>query len=261
MSIFIPLLAITSGIDIIEILFFATIIYFFSRWLAQDCLQLVLWFYGYCGIAFAASLLHAETMYIVMFTYGPVVVMLCMLMHQKMLQKNFITFKQTPLPPHHQQDWIALLMHLMLHTQKARKILHIIIEREQHLALLINAPFILNNAINAHYLNIILESPLYDQQKLLWLNRHGTLISFNCTFHEEQTNSLIERARIITQKTDALFIACCPLKDFTFITQEIMLEHGKAPRILQLLKHYTLYENRKNIHARMEKNTFQQTSP
>ena len=244
--------AVFSFKDGIEIILFSIIIYYFSWWLKKDHKKnLVIPFYGFCILAMLAVSFQMHTINLFLLWYGPVITMLFILIHQELLQRNFITL-HTIKPQNNSSnaDWIKPLIQACLRARGNNKNVRILIENQASLASFIHTEFFVHAPIQHQLLNTLLESTSYDSEKMVWLNQNGTIIAINCrwsinvneTWMSEELKGKdpwLADALLFTSKTDALAFSCSDETDsFTIVAQGKLIEQAYAPDALRIISHY-----------------------
>lgn len=245
-------LGIFSWKDPLEILFFSWVIYRFSLWLKQNQTQhLLTTFYRLCLFLAGSYFLQLTTLNSFFLLYGPSIVMLFILIHQESLQQNFVTMKKIkPQEKNSTNNWLEILLRSCLRTQNAHKTFICIIEQQQELSFLLDAPFFLKNNLNDDLLVLLLESPHLDAKKIVWLSYDGSVNAVNCTWKKpiEQTwladnvvnqEAWLANALMVTQKTDALvFKSNAQTGTFDVVAQGKLVENLSATNTLRIIRHY-----------------------
>ena len=120
--------------DVVEILFFATIIYFIIRWLAEDKTKnLIYYFYGICVLFVASYLLNLQTIETFLWSFLPVIMLFFIVMHQKTLQANFISLAKVTNFSSPTETWYTEVLRACKNIQ-SKKPLAFIIEKKQSLS-------------------------------------------------------------------------------------------------------------------------------
>lgn len=244
--------AIFSLKDALEIVLFSAILYYFSVWLAKDRTKnLILPLYGLCIIATLAVLLQLHTISSFLLWYGPALVMLFIILHQELLQRNFISLHS--IKPRNNAtsfEWVKPLIQACLRARNNNKNVRILIENHVSLTSFIHTDFLVQAPAHYHLLNILLESPSYNSQKMVWINHTGTIVALNSEWSinaheswisEELTSKDPWLADVIlfTSKTDALAFSCSGNADvFTIITQGKVIEDIYASDALRIINYY-----------------------
>ncbi len=236
--------------DALEIFFFTTIFYHFSLWLRKDRQKNLLFsFYAYCALAFLSYAFKLDTMTYFLFLYAPVALMLFILLHQDILQKNFIVARSfKPVQPK-QQEWLAVLMQSLLVAVNRNKQVICVIEKNDSLKTLLTSPLTFNTEANTDLLDILLNSPSFDATKMVLLNHQGNLLAINATWQslvdETWTSDIQDMetwkqdAFLLTNKTDALVFSILPSsRTCTIIAQKKFLEGISINEAVITIKHY-----------------------
>ena len=237
--------------DAIEILFFSLVFYYFSRWLCSDKrINLLLYFYSYCGLTLISYALNIALLYSILLYSIPIVFVLFVLTHQKQLQKNFILMAN--IRPQ-EQDIIYLPETIIQSALKAinnNNCVTYVIEKDQSLSEILSAELLLHADCNTQLLHVLIASSSFDPKKLVWLNTHNKLIGINASwtnqcdavFSSDQVKTLPlwhQEALFITQNTDALVIHANSLtRLFTLVINGNSLENCNAQTALQTIVRY-----------------------
>jgi hypothetical protein len=236
--------------DIMEVLFFSSIIYYFSIWLKKDKKSnLLISFYSYCAIFLIASLVHLPTITAFLFYTSPLVFMLFIIVHQEIVQRNFVTLRKSVIQNNTElSDWLENLIRATLHAMNNKKQLICIIEHRSQLAPFIKAPFLFNSPIDQQLLTLLIDSDGYDQQRMIWCTTGGTLISINASWnilhdelwkteHVKGCESWQQDALLMTNKTDAIIFKANALqRTFDVIAQGTLYEAVYPHHVLPLIK-------------------------
>ena len=249
--------------DCIEIVCCSTAVYYFSLWLKKDTQkQLLFSFYGYCTIIFAAHYFGLQTLSFFLLATTPIVGLLFIMFHQESLQKNFIALATINAAPAEQDaDWLSTLMRACLVTINNNKAVLCVIEQNNSLATMLTSHMPLHTDIQKNVLSMILESQLYEQEKMMWITSRGTLRGINTQWNVSPHDIIIDHAithrplwqqeaLFYTHKTDALVFASSPAtRTFTLIAQGKIVEHMNAQHALATLKKFL------NEHAHAQRGT------
>lgn len=221
---------------IIEILFFAAVFYYTSLWLKHDKQSNMLpIFYGYCFTIFASYALGLSAISQFLLLFAPVTVMLFIMVHQHTLQKNFVTARNIR-PEGDDTKWLDTLTHSMLVAINNNQSMICIIEKNDNLEHLLDAPYMLNSTINHDLLDIVVASKLFEHDKMIWITNTGSLKAINATYGNTIDPTWIEQslktaehwkqdALFIASKSDALIIKAFPLtRTFTIIYDQTVQE-------------------------------------
>jgi len=237
--------------NIVEILFFTFLIYYFSVWLQKDrCKNLLPYFYGYCFLTLFSYFTQLTTMSYVLFLFAPVAVMLFITIHQKTLQKNFVALKNITPAKHIHGQWPEILIRSCLVALNDNKEIQCVIENKDSLEDFIESQLILQANIDQTLLQILQESDTFDQHKMIWLNTQGKLVGLNTsikkdilqdTANEENPNlhDWKENAILLSEKTDSLFLRILPTKrTFDLVFNGKLVDNINANNALHILQKY-----------------------
>ena len=234
--------------DGIEIVFFSGIIYFFSLWLKKDQRHnLLAYFYSYCAFFCLASLLRLSTINAFLLYSSPIILILFIIFHQDILQKNFITMRNKPLNlPEDAADWLENLIRASLHGINNNKQILCVIEHASDLKPFLDVPLIFNSPLHQNMLNLLIDSNNFDQHKLVWCNTYGKLIGINATWvnthNQDFQNSKDlpawqQDAMLMTLKTDTIVFKADPIRrSFDVIVKGLAYEGISANNALSIIK-------------------------
>ena len=233
-----------------EILFFSSIVYYFSLWLKKDKRHnLLIHFYAYCGLFLIAGLLNLATIVTFLIYGAPIALMLFIIFHQELLQRNFITLKHTPIALQDESaDWAEHLIRASLHAINNNKQLMCVIEHRSDLKPFLNTSLIFNSPIAQNLLTVLIDSNGFDQEKMIWCSTYGKLIginaSWNINHHESWQSPQVKElpswqqdALLMTLKTDTIIFKANPSKRaFDLIVKGAVQENIPAHHLLALIK-------------------------
>lgn len=238
--------------NIIEIIFFSSLFYYLALWLRKDKQKsLTLYFYVYCLLIIASYNLQLTTIYSFLLFFAPVIIMAFILIHQKILQRNFITLKNIKPSDKRHAEWLNDLMSTCLVAINNNKEIRCIIECNDNLQDLVVTPFFLQAHINKELLSMLIESQSYDETKMLWITQQGILIGINATWKLEadfETWPDIENKRIspwhqdtllCTSRTDALIFIITPqTRTFDIMISGKIIDRISVNNAISIIKNY-----------------------
>lgn len=235
--------------DAIEIIFFTSIIYVFCIWLKKDkSHNLLLYFFGYCSIFCFAVLLNLATIVSFLMYSAPIALILFIIFHQELLQRNFITLTHMPITSLEIADWPEHLIRASLHAINNNKQLICVIENRADLKPFLYTPIVCNTALSQNLITLLIDSVGFDQKKILWCNAQGKLLGINGEWHISahetwQTQSVNDLpawkqdALLMTLKTDTIIYKADPSqRSFDVVIKGIVYENLAAHQALLLLK-------------------------
>lgn len=235
--------------DGIEILFFATVLYYILLWLRKDEQKNLLGaFYGYCMLFFASYYLDLPVISFALFITSPIVALIFIIMHQETLQKNFVHLVQAAPRIAQSYHWADELIKCCLMALNRHREIILVIEKNDHLKNLIHAPYFIYAELKKDVFDILLEKHIPSNDYMMWVNQQGKLVAINCTWktHLDETWMSTEaqhmhpwkqHALFITSKTDALMIKVNPLtRSFDIIMSGSVQEQVNAELAARLLK-------------------------
>lgn len=245
-------LSIFSWQDVVEILFFAGTLFYIAVWLKQDTHQpLLAIFYGYCGVFLTAHYLELFTVSTALITFAPIVVAICLMLHQTTLQKNFIALHNiTATSTSGRGDWLELIVRSALVALSENKALTGVIEKKQALDTLITSSHPFDCSISEGLFHVLLHSQAFNTQEMIWIDHNGKLKAINATWKRnsvdewlaqevKEQEKWLQDALFFTSKTDALFFKLHPTtRTFTLVAQGKILQQVSAHAALRTIKTY-----------------------
>lgn len=191
--------------DCIEITFFSFGVYTFCIWLKTDKTNNLLpYFLSYCALSLIAWHTQLQTLTPFLFAYTPIALIIFILLHEKTLQKNFVTLRNPQAYPDTQHNnWLDIVLSCTLSGMNAEKKVTFVIEQNDALLPFLCAPFYINALLTKELLDIIITSTEYDEQKMIWIDMNGTLKSINTTW-PIQKNDIESDAIFYSTHTDMI---------------------------------------------------------
>jgi hypothetical protein len=251
--------------DIIEIVFYASVLYAFCIWLKTDKTKNILgYFLTYCTLTLFAWAVQLPTLTPLLFTYAPVALLLFIVLHEKTLQRNLVTLCAiTPTKIQH-EDWLDTLLSSSLTTINNNKNITVIIEHRDSLEYFLDAPFFINADIGKGILDILLSSTSYDEQKMVWIDTNGRVRGINVSWRINKevtqlrpTHSLHkENALFYTLQTDTIVFSAHPIsRTFTLIINGHETAHLSAHQMHTIIKKQLSLKTSKHKGAYRENTT------
>ncbi|HSC24674.1 MAG TPA: hypothetical protein VLB80_00455 [Candidatus Babeliales bacterium] len=221
--------------DCVEILLYTTFLYIFCKWLQVDRTKnLIIYFFAYCIFAIGAWIIQLPTISPFLFTYAPVALLLFIILHEKILQRNLIALCPiVPVRADH-DDWLDILISSSLTVINTQKAITIIIENKDSLDYFLTIPFYINANISKHLLDILLISTYYNEQKMIWVDTQGKIRGINAVWSYETP--------FHTLQNDAIIISAHPIsRTFTFIVSGKETKNISAHHVRMLIKKQLSY--------------------
>jgi hypothetical protein len=260
--------------DVIEIVFFSSIVYYFSLWLKKDRQKnLLLYFYVYCSILLISHHAHLATVSSFLFITAPIACMLFILFHQELLQRNFVALRAIKADPIEHGDWLETLLRTVLVAVNNNKEIQCIIEHNDSLSSVLNTPMPLYADLQKNLLDMLLESDAFDQHKMIVVNSHGRLLGINASWNTQlQENWLADElkskekwqqdALFFTAKTDAVVFRITPAtRLFDIVAQGKILNSVNAALAVKTIQKYVYAHTQKgelNNGTHIKKNSYKQ---
>lgn len=169
--------------DVVEIFAISLLIYIFSRWLYQDSSKkLLISFYGYCVALLLSFSFQLPTLGFALLVTAPAAILLFITIHQKTLQKNFITFKKVIPAETAATNWDEILIRECLVIANNNKEVSCIIEQRDAIAPFLESSTPLQAPLDHAALALITASPLYQEQDMLIISADGQLSAVNASW-------------------------------------------------------------------------------
>jgi hypothetical protein len=242
--------------EVLEIIFFTSLFYYAAVWLKKDRQKnLLLAFYSYCALAFGSHYLGLTTISYTMFLFAPAVTMVFIVLHQEFLQKNFITLKNITPAKLLDHDWLETLIRTFLIRVGNHQEITCIIEQRDSLYDLVHTPLPVNARLEQELLDLLLTSPSFDADHIVWVNTQGQLIGINArwTRRGEQADldakiqelpAWKQNAIFFTAKTDAIVLHInATSRTFDVIVNGMVIDRMHAAKALELIKKYIVSRN------------------
>lgn len=202
--------------DLVEILFFSFGTYAAIRLLAQDKQKSLLpFFYAYCSLFFVSFYLSVTGLVLVLALCAPVTALFFMLVHQKTLQKNFITLASPTLQAENTEQWLPELVQGALHAVNTGKSTIVIIERTNSLQEMLVGGHTLNASVTSELLAFLVRATTLEQPLVIWMSQSGKIRGINPTIQlpyesvwldgdVQLLDRFLQDALILSEKSDAL---------------------------------------------------------
>lgn len=232
--------------DLMEILLISMAIYYFARWLQYDRQKnLAPVFFATCMAITTVNYLNLTNLSNLVLNCWPLILMLFVLVHQQTLQKNFVALKKIiPAKILIPNNWVENLIAVCMTSPQKNQKLICIIEGVDSLSSFLSSECTINCAISKPLLETILNSPLYDNHKILWLAQDGTLIAINTSWnlnftHANLTNSTFDNCLLLSQQTDLILLEVDQkLHQFSLIAQGQLTKNLHTNDIIKVLQQY-----------------------
>lgn len=180
----------TTWHDGIEILFFSSLFYYLALWLRKDRQQNLLWyFYGYYAVTLIAYNANLPTISLFLLLFSPAIIMLFIVMHQDILQRNFVALRHITPAQSATRNWLESLIQTCLIVINNNKTITCIIERTDNMHTFLHVPFIIHAPLHTALLEILVNGDSYDQHKMIWIDAHGNLEGINAAWRHSITHA------------------------------------------------------------------------
>lgn len=236
--------------EFIEIILFATAFYYFSSWLLQDkTKKLVRTFLGLQGIFILAHMMDLTALSSAFFYFTPVMLMLFILAHQRMIQKNFVT--ATTIKPAHIESysWLHDIIKTMVFCFSKDKDLLCMIEMNDYLGSYLTPTIPVQAPLSKQLLHALVTSPSMNYTQPIYITKNGTLAGINCTGNPlDELITEEEKAFILAQKTDAVYIkSSAHSRTLSMCIQGTISEHLTSVQALAILEAYCKQNKKKEL--------------
>ena len=223
-----------------EILFFWSLFYYFSCWLAQDTTKnILLQFWAYCITHFVAYFLQLTAISTFLLITSPLAVMIFILMHQQTLQKNFIALHALKTAAHTPPDWLETIMRTALLALNKEISLTYIIERNDALGQFLGGSLWCNTTIEPQLLNLLIESSMYKPDQAIWITDQGKLVALNAHWLPQSAVKPdgAQEAIMHTATIDAIVIRVSPEhRTCDIIVNGTIIENQSVDAALRMVK-------------------------
>lgn len=239
--------------DILEIFILSLPIYAFSTWLIADTnKQLLLSFYGYCAALLLSFAFGLQTLGFALLVASPAALLLCIALHQKTLQKNFVTFKKMVPAETTVSSWHESLIRECLVIANNNENITCVLEQRDAVEPYLASSVPLQCTIDHATLSFITSSTHYQEESMLIFSSTGNLIAANAVWKMPTSASWLSGAinleKLIEHNTlfysthfDAITISLSHKKRlFTLIFDGKKYENLSATQTLVLLQKQTL---------------------
>lgn len=239
--------------DVLEIILLSLPIYAFSTWLIADTnKQLLLSFYGYCAVLLLSFAFGLQTLGFALLVAAPAALLLCIALHQKTLQKNFVTFKKMVPAESTVSSWHESLIRECLVVANNNKDITCVIEQRDAVEPYLASSVHLQCTIDHATLSFITASAQYQEESMLIFSATGNLLAVNALWKMPTSASWLSGAinleKLVEYNTlfysthfDAVTLTLSHKKRlFTVIFDGKKHENLSASQTLALLKKQTL---------------------
>lgn len=231
--------------ECIEIGLFVFCFYSFAVWLHRDqTKKLFPLFLSFCTIFLLSDFLALTTLNNFLLYFCPLFLMLFVLAHQSIIQRNFVTAKNITPAQVDSWQWIQELVKSMVFGFSNNKNLLCIIEHNDSLEQFIHNGIVIDTFLNKDLLNTLLMSSLWQEQTITYITKTGILKGINgriadIEFNLEQETLEEQKAAILATKTDCIYIKTdSPSRTFSITIQAKVMEHLTAAQTLSILETY-----------------------
>jgi hypothetical protein len=242
--------------DLVEIAAISVLIYLFSRWLYQDSSKkLLLSFYGYCLALLLSFSFQLPTLGFALLVAAPAAILLFITIHQKTLQKNFITFKKVIPAETAATNWDEILIRECLVIANNNKEVTCIIEQRDAIAPFLESSIAVQASLDHAGLALITASPLYQENTMLIISADGHLTAVNATWKSPALSPWLSGDLISEQTSlfysthfDCIALSMSPKKRlFSLVFGGKKHDNLSAAQALTLLRKQILVSSSKEV--------------
>ena len=168
-------------------------------------------------------------------------------MHEKTLQRNFVTSTPQTLKQSNLSHWIDTIIRVALQSAHHKKKVTYVIEQQNDISTYLSYPFLIDTNIQEELLTTLIQSNTYQKERMIWINNEGILKSINCTWKEKESTE--DFITLLTLSTDVIIVTIDAHNAlFSLTTKGSISQHIKPEQIIYLLKKETKtkYINRSN---------------
>lgn len=224
--------------DFLEILFFSFCFYKFISWLSKDSSKnLAFLFFVYCFVFITTGFFKIETLHTFLFNYSPVFLTLFVILHQTIIQKNFVVSKKIKPAKSDDSSWVMDLLKSVVISMSRNTDLVCMIECSDSVHQYVKDGIAIGASVSKEFLNLIFGSLEFDNQKIVYFNSEGFLKSINSDL--KFGSNLDEQISIITEKSDVLFLKSdSSLRSMEIILQNKSMKDLNIEKALDIILHY-----------------------
>lgn len=209
---------------------------YINRWLyyQEDKKPLCVW-YSYHACVVAAYVLDLSTLFFLLGSCFPLVIMLLILSNETRLSKMFVVAQRIDplLVTTHESPWVDELFKFMLLYMNQQKDFTVVIERNDQLSTLIRAQELIHTDIRASTLELLYDSFTLSADMFAWVNSAGKLVCLAAQWKHLTP----ENSAQVTEHTDAcMVISSAVTRRFTVITHAKIITNISAHHALNLVK-------------------------
>lgn len=230
--------------EFLEVIAFSCAFYFFAKWLKQDTSKKLLpLFFGYSFLFIVADAAQLVTLSTFLFSFAPVFLLLFIIAHQKILQRNFVTMQSITPATLENTAWTHEIVKALLTTFAHSKDIICVVECDESLQTYLEEGIELNSFIHKELLTTIFNSLNFDATKIVYITKNGIIKKFNCVIkHEfEQVAELTEYQKLLrlSKQLDCGIIKTASTsRTFDISLQGKVLENINAQQLLTILQQY-----------------------
>lgn len=230
--------------DVLELFLCIGVIYGLARWFAYDTSKpLLLYFYGYLALAIGAYWIPLPMIYAVLAAAWPCALVIAILIHQKILQKNFIGLNFRAAHSIVQHDWIKELVRFSTQQASASKSSAWIIQKDQDIRALCQHQLVIKAPITYDLLTILAEGSTITFDKPLLIDTTGTLLSANVTIRDtqHQGSSWVGCMVELTQTNNVIVCSTNTTGLFDLFYHGKVIQNVPAQAMIGYIKKYCLH--------------------
>ncbi|MEX0849560.1 MAG: hypothetical protein WD055_04990 [Candidatus Dependentiae bacterium] len=228
--------------DIVEITTLSYLFYWWLHWLKQDKQkQLSLYFYGYSLFWAACSLGNLTTLLTCIEYTAPYTIILFILIHQKNLQRNFISLFKVKPAQKTDIDWLQEIVRFCL---QANGNISILIEHQNSLNNLLSINVPMHTQISTQLLQFLYHSSDFNAKHYILIDTQGNILGIDVTWQKPLALTGINenestKASYYLMNSDAFMLQYNHQNRlFTIIMKEHIYTNLTTAQVLQSITHY-----------------------
>ena len=228
--------------DLIEISIFTGIIYGWSCWLKQDATKPLLgYFYAYCTLWLVCALAELPTICTFLKASTPVVILLFIIVHQRTLQKNFISLSSYKPAKKTDAHWLE---HVIRFCLQADHDLYFLIEHTTPLEGLIAIDIPLHSPMCDALLTYMHACEQFEPDQFMILDTKGYIHGLNARWKKSLALTTLdenryEKASYLLQDQDGFMLHFKhSTRTFTTILQQKLYKNLSSEQVFQSIGHY-----------------------
>lgn len=245
--------------DLIEIILISSAVYYFSLWLKQDNKKnLLIYFYSFCVLGILSYSLELATITFLLYYSAPIILLMFIILHQSILQKNFVTLKKVNLE-REPNNWFDELIRACLSALNNNKDILCVIERSDSICDFVQSSCLFYADLKKEIFETLINSQanFSKEDNFIWLNNIGKIVAvkanWNFSIDTEWFNKEVstlpkwkQDCIIATNHTDAIAFKITPLsRTIDIFIQGKIIESVSPQQAFAIISKYLFNETTK----------------